>query len=199
MIIERILPGTQLRDVTMSDEDATRLAARLVAGFWRPVTNPVGLHPLHRWMRALLDRPPDPGPIPDGMVREAQRTARSLLEKSSESCLLHGDFQHHNVLRRDTDEWVVIDPKGLVGPRGFDIAAWMYNPPGVMARADYGDLVDRRIAICSDAWQIDRTDLLEWAFVGSVLSCCWSANDSTPEGLLGYFLPGAEILRAKLH
>jgi hypothetical protein len=37
MVVERFMPGTQLRHVAMTDESATRLAAETVATFWRPV------------------------------------------------------------------------------------------------------------------------------------------------------------------
>ena len=198
MVIERIVPGTQLRHVAMADEDATRLAAETVATMWRPVPNPAGLHPLRHWMRALFDRSPRPGRVAPDLVQHAQEVGASLLAQSSRGCLLHGDFQHHNLLQRASGEWAIIDPKGLVGDPGFEIAAWMYNPPGVTARDDYPDLVARRVAICAEVWGIDRHELVAWAFVGAVLSVCWYDSDAAPEGLLGYFDRGARQLRTLL-
>ena len=198
MVIERIVPGTQLRHVDMTDEDATRLAAETVAAFWRPVPDPAGLHPLCDWMRALFDWSPRPGrPDPD-LVRHAQEVGASLLARSSRGCLLHGDFQHHNLLQRASGAWAIIDPKGLVGDPGFEIAAWMCNPPGVTTRDDYRDLAARRAAICAEVWGIDRHDLVAWAFVGAVLNACWSAGDAAPEGWLGQVERGAQQLRMLL-
>lgn len=71
----------------------------------------------------------------------------------------------------------------------------MYNPPGVTARDDYLDLAARRIAICADIWSMDQQELAAWAFVGAVLSACWSADDSAPDGLLRHFVLGAQQLR----
>lgn len=198
MVIERIMPGTQLRHVAMTDEDATRLAAETVATMWRPVPYPAGLHPLRHWMRALFDWSPRPDRIPADLVQQAQELGLSLLATSRRSCLLHGDFQHHNLLRRESGKWAIIDPKGLVGDPGFDIAAWMYNPPGVTARDDYLDLATRRIAIFADIWGMNQQDLAAWAFVGTVLSACWSAGDSAPDGLLRHFVSGAQQLRLLL-
>lgn len=195
MVIERIVPGTQLRQVAMTDEDATRLAAGTVATMWRPVPNPVGLHPLRRWMRALFDWSPRPERIAPDLVRHAQEVGASLLAQSSRVCLLHGDFQHHNVLQRASGEWAIIDPKGLIGDPGFEIAAWMYNPPGVTARDDYLELVARRVAICAEVWGIDRDELVAWAFVGAVLSVCWAASEPTPEDWRSQFDRGARQLR----
>lgn len=198
MVIERIVPGNQLRDVEMSDAAATRLAAETVATMWRPAPDSSGLIPLRQWMRALLDWSPRPDWIATDLVEEAQALAIALLARSTRTCLLHGDFQHHNLLRRESGDWAIIDPKGLIGDPGFEIAAWMYNPPGVTERDDYLDLVRRRVGICADVWSIDRQDLIAWAFVGAVLSVCWSAGDATPEGLLPYFERGARQLRTLL-
>jgi streptomycin 6-kinase len=195
MVMERVVPGHQLRDVAMSDDDATRLAAETVASLWRDVPDPTDLHPLRRWMRALFEWSPRPDLVDTALVRQAQELATDLLARSTRSCLLHGDFQHQNLLQRSSGEWVVIDPKGLYGDPGFEFAAWMYNPAGVTARTDYLELATRRVAICSDVWGIDRRDLVAWAFVGAVLSMCWWNRESGPEDLATHFALGARQLR----
>jgi len=193
------VPGIQLRQVDLPDEEATRLAAETVASFWRPVPDPAGLHPLRRWMRALFEWPADSRLLDPALVRQAQEIGNALLAQSSRACLLHGDFQHHNLLQRTSGEWAIIDPKGLAGDPGFEIAAWMYNPPGVSTRDDYLDIVAKRIPICSEIWSIDPQELTAWAFVGSVLSICWSAaSDAAPEEWLVGIEQGARRLRTLL-
>ncbi len=198
MVIERIVPGIQIRDVAMSDDDATRLAAETVATFWHQVPDPAGLHPLRRWMRALFEWSPRPDLIDPDLIQHAQDLGAALLDRSTQSCLLHGDFQHHNLLQRSSGEWAIIDPKGLHGDPGFEFAAWMYNPEGVTARTDYRELAKRRATICSEIWGIDRQTLLEWAFVGAVLSMCWWNRESGPEELSTHFALGARQLRLLL-
>jgi streptomycin 6-kinase len=198
MVIERIVPGTQLRDAALSDDDATRLATEALATFWRPVVQPVNLHPLRRWMRALFDWSPRPDLIAPDLIDRAQDLGASLLARSTQNFLLHGDFQHHNLLQRSSGEWVIIDPKGLYGEPGFEFAAWMYNPEGVTARTDYLDLTTRRVAICSEIWGIDQQELVNWAFVGAVLSMCWWNIESGPEELATHFALGARQLRQLL-
>jgi streptomycin 6-kinase len=195
MVTERIVPGTQLGYVGMSDEDATRLAAETVRTFWRPVPDPTGLHPLRPWMRALFDWTPVPAMMESDLVEQAQEVAVSLLGNSSRTCLLHGDFQHYNLLQRASGEWVIIDPKGLYGDPGFDIAAWMYNPAGVTERQDYLALATRRIAICAAAWGMPEAELAAWAFVGATLNACrWCTSDAAPEGLLQHCIHIAQQL-----
>jgi len=195
MVVERIVPGTQLLNVDLPDEDATRLAAEKVRGFWRAVPESTGLHPLRHWMRALFDWTPRPELIATDLVEQAQEAGASLLARSSRRVLLHGDFQHHNLLQRSSGEWAIIDPKGLYGDPGFDFAAWMYNPPDVSERENYLELATRRIAICADAWGIPEDDLAAWAFVGTVLNACWSTSDAALEGLLRHCIHIAQQLR----
>jgi streptomycin 6-kinase len=174
MVLERIVPGTHLHSVPMTDEAATRLAAETVYSFWRPVSDPEGLHPLRQWMGALLEWSPRPTVIPADLISQAQDVAEALLANSTRSCLLHGDFQHHNLLQRASGDWAMIDPKGLVGDPGFDIGAWMYNPPGVTEGGGYRERAARRIAICADVWGLPQEDLAGWAFLAATLNACWS-------------------------
>jgi streptomycin 6-kinase len=196
MVIERIVPGTQLLQAGMRDEDATRLAAETVATMWKPVPSPEGLHPLRQWMRALFNWPAESDRIAADLIQQARELGSALLATSSRSCLLHGDFQHHNLLQRENGDWVIIDPKGVAGDPAFEIAAWMYNPPGVTARDDYVEIVKRRAEICAEIWGIDQQNLVEWAFVGAVLSLCWINEDPASENMLNHFELGANKLRA---
>jgi aminoglycoside/hydroxyurea antibiotic resistance kinase len=42
--------------------------------------------------------------------------------------VLHGDLHHGNVLDFGLRGWLAIDPKGLLGERGFDFANIFTNP-----------------------------------------------------------------------
>jgi streptomycin 6-kinase len=197
MVIEQIVPGIQLRDAELSDDDATRIAAEAAVAFWRPVPDPAGLHPLRRWMRALLDESPSDR-VPPDLVAQARELGMALLASSPRTFLLHGDLQHHNLLQRADGAWIIIDPKGVVGDPGYEIAAWMANPFGVTARADYRAIAARRAAIYAAVTGLERQEVLAWAFVGLVLNACWSAEDPVPDGWLSAVLRGAREVRALL-
>ena len=92
------------------------------------------------------------------------------MEQSTQTCLVHGDFHHWNVLQRTSGEWVLIDPIGVVGDPASDIARWMHNPPEITVRADFLDVAARRISIWADVTGIDADDLASWALVGNVLN-----------------------------
>ena len=78
--------------------------------------------------------------------------------------LLHADFHHHNLLRRG-DDWVVIDPKPIVGDPEFDIPAFLANPIRTgMTRAR----TERRIRLFADAG-LDGDRIRQWTIVRGVL------------------------------
>jgi streptomycin 6-kinase len=51
-----------------------------------------------------------------------------LLAEPREVGVLHGDLHHGNVLDFGVRGWLAIDPKGLLGERGFDFANIFTNP-----------------------------------------------------------------------
>ena len=72
--------------------------------------------------------------------------------------------------------WLVIDPKGLIGERGFDYANLFCNPEtdiGVTAP----DRFRRRLAIVTEASGIKRERLLQWILAWAGLSAAWWLSD----------------------
>jgi streptomycin 6-kinase len=71
--------------------------------------------------------------------------ARELLAALDPSAdwLVHGDFHHHNILRRG-GEFVAIDPKPYLADREYDVPSFLWNPIG--NRLDDREQTERRIA-----------------------------------------------------
>jgi len=182
IMMERIRPGTALRDVGMTDEETTRIGARKMLEFWREPGSTGDLIPLEQWARELLEHDPGKHPqAPNDLLGIAGEIARGLFSSPTSRVLLHGDLHHQNILRGDGGSWVTIDPKGLVGERGYDIATWMLNPWGIPHRDDYQDIGNRRLDIFAEVLGEPRSRLAQWAVVHTAMSLCWSLNDERPE------------------
>lgn len=194
MVLERILPGTELAQVAMDDEDSTRLAAELLCSFWRPVSDPAGLRPIRTRVEDVFDWELRQELMPLDLVELAQERASSLLARPSPTYLLHGDFHHYNLLRRASGEWAIIDPNGFVGDRGYEIGRWMMNPADITEREDFAALSARRLAIWSDVSGIDEGELAAWALVSVVLNTMWRGGEA-PEWLVRHCTWVAERLR----
>src|SRR3546814_13426940 len=81
------------------------------------------LVPLAHWFRALNPAAATHG----GILARCAATARALLAESRGTGVLHGDIHHDNVLDFGPRGWLAIDPKRLVGERGFDFANLFTN------------------------------------------------------------------------
>jgi len=110
------------------------------------------------------------------MIDRAIKTAGYLLNTQRDLVLLHGDIHHDNILWGGDDDWVTIDPKGLIGERGFDTGTWMHNPMGFGLRPDLGVHLRKRIATFADQLELDPLRIAQWSFMFLVLSMCWTTE-----------------------
>jgi len=83
--------------------------------------------------------------------------------------------------------WLAIDPKGLIGERGFDFANIFTNPDldnPVPRVAPVPEIFKQRLDIVTGMAGLDRKRLLKWIIAWCGLSMTWSleSNDriSTP-------------------
>lgn len=180
MMLERVDPGTPLRVSGLTDQDATAVAADVMRRFWREPARPDNLFALGEWMASLLNYPARPtypvGPIPAHLIDRAIKTAQTLLAMSTDLVLLHGDVHHDNILWGGDRGWVTIDPKGLIGERGFETGTWMHNPMGIGLHAEIGAILRERIATFARLLDLDPYRTAQWSFVFLVLSMCWTTE-----------------------
>ena len=128
---------------------------------------PTGLVPLTEWFRYLWPAADRYG----GILRRSAGMARVLLTDQRDISVLHGDIHHGNILDFGPHGWLAIDPKGLIGERGYDFANTFCNPHPETITAR--DRLSRRADVISAAAQIDRTRLLQWVVAYAGLSAAW--------------------------
>ncbi|MBW3572537.1 MAG: hypothetical protein KY467_15655 [Gemmatimonadetes bacterium] len=174
------------------DDQASRVlcaaAARLHAPRHRP---PPALVPLDRWFGALHPAALAHG----GILAHAADSARELLAEPRDPVVLHGDLHHGNVLDFGARGWLAIDPKGLVGERGFEFATLFRNPD--LATAAAPGRLARQADVVARAAGLERGRLLKWILAGAGLSAAWSLEDGDePAPALAVAeLAGAELAR----
>jgi streptomycin 6-kinase len=172
------------------DDEASRILCAAAAGLHAPRDGtPPGLVPLARWFQSLEPAAAAHG----GLFARAAAAARELLAAPREVVVLHGDLHHANVLDFGARGWLAIDPKGLLGERGFDFANLFCNPDRETAIAP-GRLA-RQVEVVAQAAGVERGRLLRWILAYAGLSAAWSLEDGE-EPRLG--LSVAEIAAAEL-
>ena len=88
---------------------------------------------------------------------------------------LHGDVHHANILDFGSQGWLAIDPKGLLGERGYDYANPFCNPD--TATALRPGRLQGYLAQVSEQARMEPKRLLMWILAYSALSAAWILGD----------------------
>jgi streptomycin 6-kinase len=97
--------------------------------------------------------------------------------RKGRSC--NGDIHHNNIHNNILDfgprGWLAIDPKGLYGERGFDVANIFCNPDFALRTAP--ERLVRQATIVAEAAGLERNLLLQWILSYAALSAAWTIGD----------------------
>jgi len=179
LLLERAEGLASLADMARNgrDDEACRVLCAVAARLHAPrPAPPPELVPLPYWFRELEAASATHGGI---LVRCAE-AARALLAEPREVGVLHGDLHHGNVLDFGVRGWLAIDPKRLVGERGFDFANIFTNPdladPTRPVATEPGRFA-RRLEVVVEAARLERERLLRWILAWAGLSAAWFLSD----------------------
>ena len=106
--------------------------------------------------------------MPLNHLQKARFLRNTLLKSPGSEVLLHGDLHHGNILHHK--EWVVIDPKGVVGYPINEVWAFVMD-------------MDRDIPFISHACGFKLQDVYDWYFVHLTLAASWNLQDNTDASL----------------
>jgi streptomycin 6-kinase len=195
-LMERVHPGTMLVALE-DDEQRTHIACDVMTHLWRPA--PEGpLILLSEWFEGLkglhIRFNGGTGPFPEKLVSRVESLLPELFATSDPPVLLHGDLHHFNILSSERG-WLAIDPKGVIGPAGYEVGPLLMNPSGdFLDRPDPVGITERRLAILSERLGFPRERLRDWGICHSVISAWW---DLTEEGTGGEYSIGCAEVIAK--
>lgn len=162
------------------DDEASKILCDVAARLHAPRSGPPpGLLPLQQWFRDLEPAAARYG----GILIQSAEAARALLAEPHDVCVLHGDLHHNNVLDFGARGWLAIDPKHLVGERGFDYANIFTNPDLDHPQwpvATNPERFLRRLEIVTDTAKIERRRMLRWILAWTGLSAAWYLDDGDP-------------------
>lgn len=175
LLMERAIGSCSLLRMakTGQDDEASKIICEVVARLHARNKKllPATLVSLSTWFRSLHIAAIKYG----GIFTQAALVAEGLLKNPQEIVVLHGDIHHQNVLDSGVHGWIAIDPKGLLGERGFDYANIFCNPDWDVATST-GRLA-RQATIVAEAAGLERSRLMRWILAYAGLSAAWSLND----------------------
>ncbi len=205
MLLERLSPGVMLSALE-DDEEATHTAAEVMKKIWRPVGDVTlsGAKSLRNderdpslSLRVTYDRfillsdwfdglkklrhlfNGGTGPLNEKLVERVEHSVKDFFAENHMPVLMHGDFHHFNILSSERG-WLIIDPKGVIGPAGYEVGPLMMNPWGSFSDGiNYRLKVKRRIDILHEHLGWERQRIIEWSLAHTVLSAWWGIEDNT--------------------
>jgi Streptomycin 6-kinase len=131
------------------------------------------------------------GPLNEKLVHRVEHSAKDFLAENHQLVLMHGDFHHFNILSSERG-WLVIDPKGVIGPAGYEVGPFLINPWGdLLSGKNYRQMTNRRIDILHERLGFERERIREWGLAHAILSAWWSIED---HGDWHYALAFAEMI-----
>ena len=200
LLLERLQPGSMLSTLK-NDEEATHIAADVMLKIQRPAPQDDDVFiKLSDWfdgfkrLRKYFDG--GTGPFNKTLVERAERSVLDFFAEDYAPTLMHGDFHHYNILLSERG-WVIIDPKGVIGPAGYEVGPFLMNPleeiSALRLRSGRGIRAKKRIDILSERLGMDRERIREWGIAHAVLSAWWGIEDNTG---WEYSMACAEVLRS---
>lgn len=173
LLMERATgPGSLMRmALEGADDTASRIACATIAPLHRPRGSPPdGLATLREWFASLWLVEGE-----GGVFTPAAATARELLGSQRDVVVLHGDIHHENVLDFGERGWLAIDPKRVIGERGYDYANLICNPE--LPTVTRPERFARQVAVIAEASGLGRRRLLQWVLAYAGLSAAWFLED----------------------
>lgn len=162
LLLQRAIPGHLLKTQFSSGRSQALTIACDVAKrlHQAPLLKDKDFPHIKDWMRAL-DKEWD---LPRFHLEKARTLKNTLLEMQDDLVLLHGDLHPGNILANG-DDWLVIDPKGVIGSPINEIGAFVENP-----------LSD--LKFISDYFHFNYDKTLQWYYVHVILAACWKVEDN---------------------
>lgn len=186
LLEERILPGTKLREEKSLEKRLDAFADVFEAIHIDVVEESearTGEHKLLRrgmptyleWLEKASEFCEDE--LWKNRASRALAIARELFEKYPDRVLLHGDLHHDNLLLREDGEYVFVDPKGVVGPRIFDLPRFILNELDTQYQERDVEHIEGVITTLCEKLDYPEEDVKKLFYMETVLANIWHLED----------------------
>lgn len=177
VLLQQAIPGTTLKQLYPQQLEFVmdRYISTMKKIHNHPLPKNNGFRSISFWLESI-DKA-SPKEIPESLLIKAVTLKNQLLNSMQSHIVLHGDLHLDNILCND-NEWLCIDPKGIIGEPEFEIAAFDFIAENEIATAT-SQLISNRINQIADKSQLSAQRIKNWTFVRLILSAAWSIEDKS--------------------
>lgn len=167
LLIQGAVPGKVLKSqFPKGDLKAIQVACEVAKKLHQaPLPNDPSFPHIKEWL-TVLDQDWN---IPQSLLEKARTLKKHLLKIEAPFVLLHGDLHQNNILSNEK-EWLVIDPKGVVGFPINEMWAFVEDP-----RED--------LVFISHYFGFNYDEVVQWYYVHLILAACWQVEDQLDPSL----------------
>ena len=178
MLLERAMPGRALfKEFSDRPEGSIQPAIDILSSVLRPPPDEMtDVDTLDRWFDNFHRYRETE--FPKDRAEKAFEIYERLSVQPGRTYYLHGDFHPGNIVTATREPYLLIDPKGIVGHLGYDIAVflnnlswWQKENPNVR------EFLEAAFCRFSVAFEIDVSELREWAYAYMVIGAWWTFED----------------------
>ncbi|PEA55101.1 hypothetical protein CON64_09475 [Bacillus pseudomycoides] len=184
LLLEYIKPGISLTHME-NEEKATTIIGQTMKKLWKPVPIQYTFPSIEKWENGLqglrVHFNGGTGPLPKDLVEKAEDFFPQLIKTISKPLLLHGDLHHDNVLCMGEQQWLAIDPKGVIGEAEYQTIAYLRNH--LFNKVNPKKILANRIQQLAEELQLDKERIIAWGLSHCILSSWWylESHERVPE------------------
>lgn len=176
LLLDQAAPGITLKSAEMSMTKKINAYAGVANQLASVETEQGDYKHAYQWCEAI-DRLKDPR-VPVIYIDKANRLRQSLLASAPADDVCHGDLHFDNIIQQGVG-WVSIDPKGILGEKAFEVAAFdlITDDERGQFLKDQALLIDR-LKQLAKATNIDLDRLIAWVYLRCMISAQWFLEDN---------------------
>ncbi|WP_254654684.1 MULTISPECIES: aminoglycoside phosphotransferase family protein [unclassified Bacillus (in: firmicutes)] len=110
-------------------------------------------------------------------MKKARNIYLSISAMYSEKALLHGDLHHDNILLGMDGEYIIIDPKGVIGDPVFDVPRFILNEFDNKKDRETYKKINNIIEVLEKELTIPDSIIRQCLYVETLMSVCWCIED----------------------
>lgn len=179
MVLERVIPGGQLKDLSDSEE-RINISSDVISRIPIFIEDTEEFPTYAQWVERAFKRAREENKVGENMlyyIDEAETIFKEIEASDKRKVLLHGDLHHENILETKDGSWKAIDPKGVIGPMSMEAARFIENEFSFVAPEQRLVALDKMITIFSEKLGTSKRIIAACSFVLKVLSICWCFED----------------------
>lgn len=129
-------------------------------------------------------------------MKKAKDICLSVSTVYTQKLLLHGDLHHDNILLGHDGEYVIIDPKGVIGDPVFDVPRFILNEFGDEITPELYKKIKDIIYTFEKNLNIPSDILKKCLYFETVMGQCWCVEDGSPPESYASLLNNAAFAEA---